>query len=163
MYNIIRTLPALLLLAMVFACSPEGEVQHDHGAAGINIADTTECALDGMILANYPGPKAQIHYRGGKETDFFCETKEMFYVYLEPGRKAEITGLFVQETAGIKWEKPEDNWLPAKDLIYVVGSSLKGSMGPTFAPFKQRADADAFVKEYGGEIKNFDEIIKEIK
>src|ERR1035437_7434566 len=37
----------------------------------------TACALDGMLLKDYPGPKAQIQYVEGKP-DFYCDLMELF-------------------------------------------------------------------------------------
>lgn len=35
---------------------------------------------------------------------------------------------------------------------------LPGQMGPTFAPFAKRADAEAFIRAHGGAILRFDQI-----
>ena len=126
------------------------------------ISGEDECALDGMIVANYPGPKAQLLYREEDKRAFFCETKELFYVFAEPGMEAKVAAIYVQDTASVDWKKPVNNWIDAKGAFYVVGGTLEGSMGPTYAPFKSREAAAPFVKEYGGEIMTFDEVINMI-
>lgn len=125
------------------------------------IKEDTECRIDGMILHLYPGPKAQIHYRDG-HIDFFCETKEPFRIYLQPGMKARIVAFYVQDTARIDWKDPKGGWIDARKAIYVVGSTLKGSMGPTFAPFRndERERALEFIKRYGGRLMTFEELIR---
>ncbi len=125
------------------------------------IKGETECRIDGMILLNYPGPKAQIHYRDGR-VDFFCETKEPFQIYIQPGRRSEIVAFYVQDAARIDWKDARGGWIDAREAIYVVGSSRKGSMGPTYAPFRkdERDKAVAFMKRYGGRLMTFDELIK---
>lgn len=150
----------LLLMAPLFACEKDDKAVMSARPAAISGED--ECALDGMIVANYPGPKAQILYREEDKRDFFCETKELFHLYMEPGMEARVVALYVQDAAGVEWEKPVNNWIEAKGAYYVVGGDLQGSMGPTFAPFKSREDAAPFVKKYGGEIKTFNEVIKMI-
>jgi len=124
------------------------------------ISDIEECALDGMIVANYPGPKAQIVYRQDGKQEFFCETKELFHVYAEPGKEAQVAAIFVQNTAATDWEKPIGGWIDGKKAYYVIGASIQGSMGPTYAPFADKASAVPFIKKYGGEIKTFDEVMK---
>lgn len=148
-------------ILIVFSACHEGN-QASKAASPAAISGENECALDGMIVANYPGPKAQIQYRQEGKRDFFCETKELFHVYIEPGMEARVIAIYVQDTAAIDWEKPVNNWIKAKGALYVVGANIDGSMGPTYAPFKSREDAAPFVRKYGGEIKTFNEVIKMI-
>ena len=155
-----RYLRIFLLCASIIvfsACKQADKTDLDTAPAAISGDD--ECALDGMIVANYPGPKAQIRYRQDGKIEFFCETKELFHVYVEPGMEAKVAALYVQDTAAIDWKKPVDNWIEAQGAFYVVGASLNGSMGPTYAPFKNRADAAAFIKQYGGKTMTFNEVI----
>ena len=50
--------------------------------APVEIDRSTSCELDGMLLADYPGPKAQIHYANQAHPSFFCDTVELFNVLL---------------------------------------------------------------------------------
>jgi len=150
----------LTLLISLFACEKADKAVMSARPSAISAED--ECALDGMIVANYPGPKAQILYREEDKRDFFCETKELFYVYIEPGMEAKVAAIYVQDTASVDWKKPVNNWIDAKGAYYVVGGNLHGSMGPTYAPFKSKEAAAPFVKEYGGEIMTFDEVLNMI-
>lgn len=129
----------------------------------VEITEKTECALDGMLLSEYSGPKAQIHYRGNKGPDFFCETEELFKVYLQPGIKAEVTAIYVQDTAAIDWAKPFDSWIDGKTAFFVVGSRREGAMGQTYAPFNSREAAASFIKEYGGELMTFAQLAEKVE
>ncbi|MDP2247944.1 MAG: nitrous oxide reductase accessory protein NosL [Nitrosomonadales bacterium] len=143
-------LPALLVA--LTACSPkEIPTQPQEIEAG------TSCSLDGMILADFPGPKGQIHYASG-EPDFFCDTIEMFSIYLQPEQQKRITGIYTQDMAKTNWEKPENNWIDARQAYYVQGSSVHGSMGPTLASFATHEGAEAFVGKFGGKILRFDNV-----
>jgi len=125
-----------------------------------------QCAVDGMILTAFSGPKAQMHYKDrpkDKMVDHYCETEEMFKVFLEPGISARIYEMFVQDTAKVDWEKPMGNWIKAKEAVYIGNSSKDGAMGKTFAPFSSKEDALKFQKKYGGVFLKFDELIKHIK
>jgi copper chaperone NosL len=117
----------------------------------------TSCSLDGMTLADFPGPKAQIHYAVG-EPDYFCDTVEMFSIYLKPEQKKTITGIFTQDMGVSDWEKPQGNWIDAKQAFYVLDSKKTGSMGPTIASFLNQQDADNFVKDFGGKVLPFDKV-----
>jgi copper chaperone NosL len=147
---------ALSLAAALAACSkPEAAVQP------LVIQTGTACSMDGMILADFPGPKGQIHYASG-EPDFFCDTTEMFSIYLQPEQQKRITGIFTQDMAKADWEKPEDNWIDAKKAWFVVGSNKNGSMGPTIATFAEQQAATGFAGQYGGKVLKFEEVTPEM-
>lgn len=142
----------LLLIATLTACNkPTASVAPQEITAG------TSCSLDGMTLADFPGPKAQIHYATG-EPDFFCDTVEMFSIYLQPEQKKTVTGMFTQDMGKSDWEKPQGHWIDAKQAFYVLGSSKTGSMGPTLAAFAQQQAADKFAQEFGGKVLAFDQV-----
>lgn len=121
----------------------------------------TACSLDGMLLADYPGPKAQIHYDQG-DPDFFCDTVEMFATYIQPEEQKRVTALYVQDMGQADWNKPQGHWIDAKTAIYVAYSRRAGSMGPTLASFTKEEDARTFAQQYGGEILKFDQITPEM-
>lgn len=143
---------ALILVTLVTGCAKKEDIIK---AAEIN--QGTSCSLDGMILADYPGPKGQIHYDKG-EPDFFCDTMEMFSIYLRPEQKKRIKALFTQDMGKTPWEQPKENWIDAKSAYYVLGSKKMGSMGPTLAAFSRSEDAQAFVKQFGGKVLKFEEV-----
>lgn len=120
----------------------------------------TFCALDGMLLLDYPGPKAQIHYDQGPP-DFFCDTMEMFAIYLEPEQKKRVVAIYTQDMGKADWTRPQGHWFDAKIGFYVTGSKRAGSMGPTLASFAREEDAKAFVDRYGGQILRFDQVTSE--
>jgi copper chaperone NosL len=125
------------------------------------IAQGTSCTLDGMLLADFPGPKAQIHYAQGP-VDYFCDTVEMFSIYLRPEQQKRIRALYVQDMGRTDWSAPKGHWIDAKAAFYVQGSKLRGSMGPTFASFAEEAAARAFVEKNGGKLYRFNEITPEM-
>ena len=110
-----------------------------------------------MILQDFPGPKAQIHY-GHSAPEYFCDTKEMFSIYLRPEQKKRIVAIYTQDMGKADWSQPQGYWVDAKAAFYVVGSSRRGSMGPTIASFAAEADAGAFAAKYGGKVLRFDQM-----
>ncbi len=134
----------------------------DGGSTSLNVpADFTEstaCVLDGMVLAEHPGPKAQIVYEGATEPDFFCDTVEMFNVYLQPEQVRAVRGLYVQDMGKADWDAPRGQWIDAHGAFYVVGGKRRGSMGLTIASFADRDAATRFAAEYGGQVLAFDEV-----
>lgn len=149
-------LAALLAAGVLVACGGG-----DGGAgsiAAIEIDHGTSCALDGMLLADYPGPKAQIHYEGAARPDFFCDTVEMFSIYLNPEQARGVAAIYVQDMGKADWDAPRGHWIDARAAIYVHGSKRTGSMGPTIASFATAADAEHFAETHGGKVLRFDEV-----
>jgi len=126
--------------------------------APVEIDRSTSCELDGMLLSDYPGPKAQVHYAGQAQPSFFCDTVELLNTLLAGEQVRVIRAVYVQDMGKAQWEQPVGHWIDAKTAVYVLGSKRHGSMGPTIATFAQEADAVKFAAEYGGKVLRFAEI-----
>lgn len=126
--------------------------------APVEIDRSTSCELDGMLLADYPGPKAQVHYVGQTQPSFFCDTVELFNTLLAGEQVRHASAIYVQDMGQTAWEHPEGHWIDGKTAVYVVGGKRHGSMGPTIASFAQEADATKFAAEYGGKVLRFADI-----
>ena len=143
---------ALAAMLMLAACG-----QAVMAVAAQEPAADTACALDGMVLKDFPGSKAQIQYVEGKP-DYYCDLMELFAVLLAPENKRQVAGVFVQDIGKTDWANPRGHWIAAKDALYVVGSKKQGSMGPTFGAFSNAQDAAAFVQKEGGKVLPFNQI-----
>jgi copper chaperone NosL len=146
-------------LIALLGCSQEQSVAT---LAPVEIGPATTCDLDGMLLADYAGPKAQIHYAGAAVPVFCCDTVEMFATLLRPEQVKPVRAVFVQDMGRADWDKPRGHWFDARTGLYVVGSKRRGSMGPTIASFVQEADARKFATEYGGRVLRFAEVKPEM-
>ncbi|MES2319367.1 MAG: nitrous oxide reductase accessory protein NosL [Pseudomonadota bacterium] len=143
---------ALAMVAALAACSEAAR-----NAAAQEPTAETACALDGMVLKDFPGSKAQIQYAEGKP-DYYCDLMELFATLPAPENKRAIAGVFVQDIGKTDWAHPVGHWIAAKDALYVVGSKKQGSMGPTFGAFSNAQDAAAFVKKEAGKVLPFNQI-----
>ena len=141
-----------MTMLLIVGCSDRDEAVQPQ-----EIAKDTVCALDGMLLMDYPGPKGQIHYDQGPP-DFFCDTVETFALYLRPEQQKRVIALFVQDMGKADWTQPRGQWIDAKSAFYVFGSSRHGSMGPTAASFAREEDAQLFAKKHGGKVLRFNEV-----
>lgn len=138
------------------ACSDEAARQQS--LVPLEIDRSTACELDGMLLADYPGPKAQVFYAGQERPVFFCDTVELFNTLLQGEQVRAVRAVYVQDMGQAAWDEPQGHWIDAKTAFYVVGSKRHGSMGPTFASFAQKADAEKFAAEFGGRVLPYDGI-----
>lgn len=134
---------------------------HTEMVSPLEISSNSICSLDGMLLTDFPGPKAQLLYEQG-DPDFFCDTVEMFSIYLRPEKQRRIRGAYVQDMAQADWNNPVGYWTDARTAFYVAGSKRRGPMGPTLASFAKESDAQAFASREGGNIYRFDQITSDM-
>ncbi len=137
-----------------------GEKGDDKAAstAPREITAATACELDGMLLADYPGPKAQIHYAGVAAPHFFCDTVEMFTMLLKPEQVRRVLAVYTQDMALADWDQPRGHWIDAKAAWYVRGSKRRGAMGKTLASFGTEEGAKRFAAQWGGQVLKFSEV-----
>lgn len=150
-------IPTLLAAALALAACERDRTP----AAPAEVTAGTACSLDGMLLNDYPGPKAQIHYGDGT-VEFFCDTVEMFNMVLRPESARRIRAVYTQDMGQADWKTPRGHWIDARQAWYVHGSRIKGSMGPTFASFARQEDAAAFARANGGQVLHFREVKPEM-
>jgi copper chaperone NosL len=158
-----RWLPLLALL--LTACSEERAGQAP--PEPVKPDRTATCAVCGMTVVDYPGPKAQLFPKGQEGPDHFCSTRDFFAYLLEEDspRAHRIRAMFVHDMGSTDWRHPhrgEAHWVAAREAYYVVGSDRRGAMGPTLASFAERADAEAFAEAHGGRILRFDAISRSL-
>lgn len=151
-------LASLGFVAGLAGCDSDGS--QARGPA--EIGPGTACHLDGMLLADYPGPKAQIIVAGRAEPMFFCDTMELFNTVLAGEQALKIEGLYVQDMGRAKWEEPRGHWIDARQGWYVLGSKRHGSMGPTIASYAQEADARRHAADYGGKVLQYAQITRDM-
>ena len=83
---------ALLVAALLMVACSQQTAQSN---TPVDTTLQTACSLDGMTLADYPGPKAQIHYAGQTSPEFFCDLMEMFNIYLKPEQARKVVAIYV--------------------------------------------------------------------
>jgi len=148
-----RLLPLLFGVALLLGGCGERSTPEQP----LELTADAACSLDGMILKDFPGPKAQIQSEHG-QPDHFCDTKERFPIFLRPEQKKRIVAIYTQDMGQADWTHPESHWIDARKAFYVVGSKRRGSMGPTLAAFAREDDARKFSEQYGGDVRRFEQV-----
>lgn len=147
----------------------------------ITLTDEHTCDACGMVIPMHPGPTAQIFYRenrpeGHDNPARFCSAWESFayrFEHDEMGWNAEA--FYVTDYSSVDYSLNEEGkavyvsshpaaeaHVNAEELVYVVGSEAKSSMGGDLFPFSVREDATVFVDDHGGEIAAYDDITPEL-
>jgi copper chaperone NosL len=147
---------ALLLLA---ACQEETAQNTDPVA----LTPETVGYFCQMNLLEHEGPKGQAHLEGlpGKPL-FFSQVRDLVAYLRLPEQSHVILAVWVSDmgATGATWAEPgAANWIDARTAHYVVGAAVEGGMGaPEIVPFADRAAADAFAAEHGGNVMGLDAI-----
>jgi copper chaperone NosL len=123
----------------------------------MELSDAALCSMDGMLLADFPGPKGQILYDQGKP-EVFCDTVELLSALIAPEQQRHVAAAYTEDMAHTSWEKPKGHWIDARTAYYVAGSRRTGSMGPTLASFANQRDAAKFARDNGGKVLRFADI-----
>ena len=103
---------ALATSSLLAGCGDKAAEQQS--LAPVEIDRSTSCELDGMLLADYPGPKAQIHYAGQEKPSFFCDTIELFNTLLAGEQVRAVRAVYVQDMGKADWNEPKGHWIDAK-------------------------------------------------
>lgn len=115
-----------------------------------------------MIVADHPGPKAQIFEKDRKTPLWFSSVRDGFAYLALPGEAQKVTAFYVHDMGkAASWEKPQHSgiWIDATQATYVIGSTRRGGMGAREAvPFKSRAAAEKFTREFGGRIVAYKDV-----
>ena len=111
------------------------------------------------IVAEHPGPKAQIFAGNDAEPVWFPSVRDMFAYTMLPEENQDIRAIYVSDTgASADIETiAKGAWVEARDAFYVLGSPIAGGMGlPETVPFADQGKAAAFAERHGGEVVTFD-------
>lgn len=153
----------LLLLAVILAGCEKNPTLPTRFPSAIEQGDT--CAVCGMYIEGMPGPRGEAYVEGRRAPLKFGSTRDFFAYVLEPEHQQMLQQLFVQDAATIAWKHPSNapsTFTDARKAWYVAWQPMPGGMGPTLASFAKRADAQAFVREHGGEMLQFGQVTPQL-
>jgi copper chaperone NosL len=155
---------ALALAAVVFALLLAGGCDEREAAEVPPPRTMTAEAVGnycGMNVLEHPGPKGQIILESVLEPLWFSSARDTFAFTMLPEEPKDIRAIYVSDMGRAEsWEAPgADNWVEARQALFVVGSRVRGGMGADeVVPFSERAAADRFAAENGGRVVGFDDV-----
>ncbi len=154
-----RLLPVLLVLLLTagFVGCGERERQKPPPRAWDEDALGYYC---NMVVVEHAGPKAQIFLSGREDPLWFTSVRDGIAFTRSRDEPGRILAFYVNDIGTTDWDRPsDDSWIDAETAWYVIGSSRRGGMGmPEAVPFADRKKAEAFAREYGGRVVDFEEI-----
>lgn len=143
--------------------------------------DGVTCDVCGMIIENGYGPNGQVHFDGEYPSDrdrpaYYDSVRELYLdVFTQERRGTDPIVGFVTDYAtvdyGVESRSNElyitgsidpDTFVVTDRAVYVIGSGLKGTMGPELLPFSDRDRASTLVDEHGGNIVAAADVTEEL-
>ncbi len=118
-------------------------------------AADARCALCGMVVANYEGPKAELYLKGVERPAVFCSLRDGLSFLLQPENRRRLEAFYVQTADGAA------AFRDAEKLVFVTGSRFEGVMGAEPAALAADAAADDFIARWGGVKKAFSDLVLE--
>jgi nitrous oxide reductase accessory protein NosL len=133
----------------------------------------------GMEIGPHGGANGQLFYEHQTPPEresgpfwFHTLVYGFFPFYFDrQNRGWETTATYVTDFSAVDYEVQSRDGTPtmpsltapdtfgeARELTYVMGSSVHGGMGPDLHPFSDEQEAEAFVSDHGGETITFDDI-----
>ena len=135
------------LVLTLTGCSEKSEVPVKPVALGAH----DRCALCGMVITNYEGPKAELFLKGVAEPVKFCSGRDAFTFALQPENARRLTGFFVQSAdTDPKAPVTAESFLDARKAFFVVDGRFEGVMGAEPAAFADKTAAEKFIQAWGG-------------
>jgi copper chaperone NosL len=114
-----------------------------------------------MNLVEHGGPKAQVHLADTVAPLFFSQVRDAIAYQRMPEQDAKVLVIYVSDMGRAHdWDNPGiDNWIPATEAHFAIGSDAIGGMGADeIVPFANRDFALSFVKRRGGRVVQLDQI-----
>ena len=90
----------------------------------------------------------------------FCSARALACELTKAG---DVKGAYVHDAGKTGWTHPDDAaMIDARSAWYVYGSEMKAVMGPSLAPFADKATAEKFQAEKGGKLLSAEELTAQV-
>lgn len=136
---------AMALLALALLSPPVSAAEPPHF---VQPGARDRCPVCGMFVEKFPEWWAQAVFADGERVTFDGVKDLVRYIgdpgRLSPGRTAaSVVQTWVQDYYSLA---P----LPAESAFFVAGSDVSGPMGREFIPFRNRPEAEEFLRDHRG-------------
>ena len=156
-----RRAASALMVVLVLALAGCNDKKTAEAAAPHELTSSAIGNYCGMNVLEHPGPKGQIILASRIQPVWFSSARDTLAFTMLPEEPKDIRAIYVSDMAKApSWAEPgANNWVEAKQALFVVGSRIKGGMGADEAvPFSDRAAANSFASENGGRVLAFAEV-----
>ena len=154
-----RVVKWIVILIAAFAVMSGGSWAG--GPKMVNPAPRDRCPVCGMFVAKFPDFAAEVVFRD-KSSAFFDGTVDLFKYYFNikkynPTKTIhQIEAIYVTDYYGLAA-------IDGFRAYYVSGSDVYGPMGKELIPFKEKTDAEEFMRDHrGNALLGFSEVTESV-
>lgn len=145
----------------------------------ITLTQEHSCDVCGMVIPNHPGPSAEVFYPGREPAGHanparFDSTWEAYQFDFERRDEGwEPAAFYVTDYSAVDYRTFTDggdtlvsthpeasSFVDSEAVTYVVGSEVKGAMGRDLIGFSDRADAESFRDDHGGQLMRHGDVTR---
>jgi copper chaperone NosL len=154
--NKLKIFSFVALLLLLVGCSEQDATQNKENTAKEHVSS---CHSSGAVISEFPGAKGELYSRTIDRINKFCSTRDLFLFMLQPENRHLIKEVYVHDMSKALWDTPnDDDFTNARTAWFVISSSQKDPIEKTLGSFSDKADAEVFINEFGGELYAFNEI-----
>ena len=147
------------LLSMLSVAGCDKNAPKSDVFAPVSIQKHDRCALCGMTILNYDGPKAEVYIKDIKEPILFCSGRDAFFFALQPENTRRLKAFFIHDIAKTDFDVPSDQFfMDAKKAHFVYDSRRDGVMGVEPVAFSDKKAAERFIEQWGGRLLTYPDI-----
>ncbi len=147
-----RCVAVVIVALSLLSCGPadDSDTERAHGPVALRDQEDDVC---GMLVREQSAPRSQITHSDGSRF-FFCSIGDMLVHLGAPSPHGRAKAIFVEVM-----EPQEDPrqphtgihpWVPAEDVVYVVGIERPGIMGEPVLTYATRSDAERVIARHAG-------------
>ncbi len=116
----------------------------------ISVTKDDKCPVCGMFVYKYPKWITQIVYKDGNKLSF-DGVKDMMKFYFNRTKYGKFETLTKENISNILVrDYYSQETIDAKSAFFVIGSDITGPMGEELIPFKNKQDAQTFMRDHNG-------------
>ena len=158
------------LAATALAGCLGGSTANSEVPAPVSLDEAQACDECGMIIQDYPGPTGQIYFESLPDDRdgpaWFCSGICAYsYRFNRVEAGATPVGTYLTDYSQVEYDLSDDSepfisaaldadsFALESELFVVVGSEVRGAMGPDVIAFSAREDADLFASTHGGSVR----------
>ena len=117
-----------------------------------------------MNLTEHDGPKGQAFVSGQDKPFWFASAGEAFTFLETEVHGGALQVVYVNDMGQGSWEHPAPGaWVDIRKATFVIGGNIPSAMeedGPGAVPFAEKGAAEAYAKQHGGTVVDFDAAAK---
>lgn len=144
----------ITFISLLFLAACGGDTGPKEKPKPVNLPDDEIGYYMQMIVADHPGPKAQLWLADKPKPIWFVDVRDAVTFTRTPEEADNIVAIYAHDMAkNSDYINVKDIWVELNKAVYVIKSKKKGGMGmPETIPFSDKNIALEFIQANGGEL-----------